>query len=142
VTAAAAPSPSVALLAERTLPLALETLSTRYAYATFAILFAIGLYMMIASPNLVKKIIGLNLFQSAIFLFFVAMAYVRGGSVPVIPTEGGAVGEYASPLPQVIVLTAIVVGVSLTAVALALIVRLYTEYGTLNEATIREVMDE
>lgn len=142
MTAAAAPSPGVALLAERTLPLALEVLSTRYAYATFAILFAIGLYMMIASPNLVKKIIGLNLFQSAIFLFFVAMAYVRGGSVPVIPTEGGAVGEYASPLPQVIVLTAIVVGVSLTAVALALIVRLYTEYGTLNEATIREVMDE
>ena len=138
----AAPSPSVALLAERTLPLALETLSTRYAYATFAILFAIGLYMMIASPNLVKKVIGLNLFQSAIFLFFVSMAYVRGASVPVIPSEGGAVGEYASPLPQVIVLTAIVVGVSLTAVALGLIVRLYTEYGTLNEATIREVMDE
>ncbi|CCQ35658.1 Mrp-type sodium/proton antiporter system subunit C [Natronomonas moolapensis 8.8.11] len=138
----AALSETGVLLAERTLPLALETLSTRYAYATFAILFAIGLYMMIASPNLVKKVIGLNLFQSAIFLFFVAMAYVRGGSVPVIPSEGGAVGEYASPLPQVIVLTAIVVGVSLTAVALALIVRLYTEYGTLNEATIREVMDE
>jgi multicomponent Na+:H+ antiporter subunit C len=98
--------------------------------------------MMIASPNLVKKVIGLNLFQSAIFLFFVATAYVRGGSVPVIPSEGGTVGEYASPLPQVIVLTAIVVGVSLTAVALALIVRLYTEYGTLNEGTIREVMRE
>ena len=120
----------------------LEVLSTRYAYATFVILLAIGLYMMIASPNLVKKVIGLNLFQSAIFLFFVSMAYVRGGSVPVIPSEGGAVGEYASPLPQVIVLTAIVVGVSLTAVALALIVRLYTEYGTLNEETIREVTNE
>ena len=125
-----------------TVPLALSALSTRYAYATFALLFAIGLYMMIASPNLVKKVIGLNLFQSAIFLFFVSMAYVRGGAVPVIPSEGGAVGAYASPLPQVIVLTAIVVGVSLTAVALALIVRLYTEYGTLNEETIREVMDE
>lgn len=139
---AALSGPSVTLAAERTFPLALEALSTRYAYATFALLFAIGLYMMIASPNLVKKVIGLNLFQSAIFLFFVAMAYVRGGSVPVIPSEGGAVGEYASPLPQVIVLTAIVVGVSLTAVALALIVRLYTEYGTLNEKTIREVMNE
>ena len=120
----------------------LEVLSTRYAYATFVLLLAIGLYMMIAGPNLVKKVIGLNLFQSAIFLFFVSMAYVRGGSVPVIPSEGGAVGEYASPLPQVIVLTAIVVGVSLTAVALALIVRLYTEYGTLNEETIREVTNE
>ena len=123
-------------------PLVLDALSTRYAYATFSIVLAVGLYMMIASPNLVKKVIGLNLFQSAIFLFFVATAYVQGGSVPVIPQEGGSVGEYASPLPHVIVLTAIVVGVSLTAVALALIVRLYTEYGTLNEETIREVIHE
>ena len=117
----------------------LEFLTTGYAYLAFAFLLATGLYMMIASPNLVKKIIGLNMFQSAIFLFFVATAYVQGGSVPVIPQEGGAVGEYASPLPHVIVLTAIVVGVSLTAVALALIVRIYTEYGSLNEETIREV---
>jgi len=123
-------------------PLLLDALSTRYAYATFSVLLAVGLYMMIASPNLVKKVIGLNLFQSAIFLFFVATAYVQGGSVPVIPTTGGTPGEYASPLPHVIVLTAIVVGVSLTAVALALIVRLYTEYGTLNEGTIREVLHE
>ena len=123
-------------------PLLVEVLTTRYAYAAFAVLLSIGLYIMIASPNLVKKIIGLNLFQSAIFLFFVATAYVQGGSVPVIPQEGGAVGEYASPLPHVIVLTAIVVGVSLTAVGLALVVRLYTEYGTLNERSIREVLDE
>jgi multicomponent Na+:H+ antiporter subunit C len=123
-------------------PLVVEFLSTRYAYATFAVLLSVGLYMMIASPNLVKKIIGLNLFQSAIFLFFVAMAYVEGANVPVIPSEGGAVGEYASPLPQVIVLTAIVVGVSLTAVALALIIRIYSEYGTLDEDLIREVADE
>ena len=123
-------------------PLMLDILSTQYAYATFAILLVIGLYIMIASPNLVKKIIGLNLFQSAIFLFFVATAYMHGGSVPVIPQEGGSVGEYASPLPHVIVLTAIVVGVSLTAVGLALIVRLYSMYGTLNEETIREVMNE
>ncbi len=124
------------------MPLMLELLSTRYAYATFAVILAVGLYIMIASPNLVKKVIGLNLFQSAIFLFFVATAYMHGGSVPVIPTEGGAVGEYASPLPHVIVLTAIVVGVSLTAVGLALIVRLYSLYGTLNEETIREVINE
>ena len=132
---------SVAPLIETT-PLLLEALSTRYAYATFALLLSVGLYMMIASPNLVKKVIGLNLFQSAIFLFFVSTAYDYGGSVPVVPQEGGTVGAYASPLPHVIVLTAIVVGVSLTAVALALIVRLYTTYGTLNEETIREVLHE
>ena len=122
--------------------LQLEVLATRYAYATFAVVFAAGLYMMVASPNLVKKVIGLNLFQSAIFLLFVSMAYVDGASVPVVPSEGGEVGEFASPLPHVIVLTAIVVGVSLTAVALALIVRIYAEYGTLDERTVREVADE
>ena len=119
-----------------------DFLATRYAYATFAVLFATGLYMMVASPNLVKKVIGLNLFQSAIFLFFISMAYVAGAEVPVVPSAGGAVGDYVSPLPHVIVLTAIVVGVSLTAVALALIVRIYSEYGTLDEHTIREVADE
>ncbi|MES3517004.1 MAG: cation:proton antiporter subunit C [Natronomonas sp.] len=118
----------------------IDALGTDYAYATFAILLSIGLYMIIASDNLVKKVIGLNLFQSAIFLFFVSTAYVQGGRVPVVPQEGGAVGEYASPLPHVIVLTAIVVGVSLTAVALALIVRIYTEYGTIQESTVREVV--
>lgn len=122
--------------------LQIDFLATRYAYATFAVLFAAGLYMMIASPNLVKKVIGLNLFQSAIFLFFVSMAYVDGAAVPVIPSEGGQMGEFVSPLPHVIVLTAIVVGVSLTAVALALIVRIYSEYGTLDERTVREVADE
>ena len=122
--------------------LQVEFLATRYAYATFAVLFATGLYMMVASPNLVKKIIGLNLFQSAVFLFFISMAYVAGARIPVIPSEGGEMGEYVSPLPHVIVLTAIVVGVSLTAVALALIVRIYAEYGTLDERTIREVADE
>jgi len=77
-------------------------------------------------------------FQTAIFLFFVSAAYIEGGSSPVIHAEGGA-GPYASPLPQVIVLTAIVVGVALTAVALAFVVRIYAEYGTLDEETLREV---
>lgn len=117
----------------------LEAAASRYTYVLFAILLVIGLYMVVVSSNLVKKVIGLNLFQTAVFLFFVTTAYVEGGSAPVIP-EAGAGGElYASPLPHVIVLTAIVVGVALTAVALALIVRIYSEYGTLDEATLREV---
>jgi len=121
-------------------PLLVGTFLERYAYATVFVLLSIGLYMMIASPNLVKKVIGMNLFQTAVFLFFVATAYVDDGGSPVVPTES-APGELAvaSPLPHVIVLTAIVVGISLTAVALALIVRIYTEYGTMNEETLREV---
>lgn len=117
----------------------LELFANRYTYVLFAILLVVGLYMVVASSNLVKKVIGLNLFQTAIFLFFVTSAYVEGGSAPVIPQEAVAGDLYASPLPHVIVLTAIVVGVALTAVALALIVRIYDEYGTLDEETLREV---
>ncbi len=113
-------------------------LTTRYTYVLFAVLVVLGLYIVVASSNLVKKVIGLNVFQTAIFLFFVSAAYIEGGSSPVIPAEGAA-GPYASPLPQVIVLTAIVVGVALTAVALAFVVRIYAEYGTLDEETLREV---
>jgi multicomponent Na+:H+ antiporter subunit C len=117
---------------------ALEVLATRYAYALMFVLMGVGMYMMIANENLVKKLIGVNLFQTAIFLFFVAVAYVEGGRAPVVPTEGDP-GAMASPLPHVIVLTAIVVGIALTAVGLALIIRIHAEYGTLREDTLREV---
>ncbi len=120
----------------------LELLANTYAYATMFVLLAIGLYMMIANENLVKKIIGVNLFQTAIFLFFVSVAYVEDGSAPVVPADPDPDSielALASPLPHVIVLTAIVVGVALTAVGLALIVRIYAEYGTLREDTLREV---
>ncbi|MCU4742637.1 cation:proton antiporter subunit C [Halobacteria archaeon AArc-m2/3/4] len=118
----------------------IEYLDTHYTYVLAFVLLAIGLYMMIANENLVKKVIGVNLFQTAIFLFFVSVAYVEGGDAPIVPAETNP-GELlvASPLPHVIVLTAIVVGVALTAVALALIVRIYAEYGTLREDTLREV---
>ena len=113
--------------------------TTRHAYILFVLLSAIGLYMMIANENLVKKIIGLNMFQTGIFLFFITSAYRIGGSAPIV--EHGA-GPYVSPLPQVIVLTAIVVGISLTAVGLALTIRLYTEYGTLRADALREVIGD
>jgi len=118
----------------------IELLASRYAYALMFVLLAVGLYMMIANENLVKKLIGVNLFQTAIFLFFVAVAYVEGGGSPIVPADPEPGAQLvASPLPHVIVLTAIVVGVALTAVGLALIVRIYAEYGTLREDTLREV---
>ena len=119
---------------------AVEVLTTRHAYVAFALLLCIGLYMMIANPNLVKKIIGLNLFQTAIFLLFIASAYVDGGAIPIVPEGGAETGLYVSPLPHVIVLTAIVVGVSLTAVGLALCIRIYDEYGTLRTDVLRELL--
>ncbi len=118
----------------------LELLATHYAYALMFVLIAIGLYMIIANQNLVKKVIGVSLFQTAIFLFFISMAYVEGGSAPIVPADETP-GELvvASPLPQVIVLTAIVVSIALTAVALSLVMRIYAEYGTLREDTLTEV---
>ena len=119
---------------------AFDVLATRHAYVAFALLLCVGLYMMIANPHLVKKIIGLNLFQTAIFLLFIASAYVEGGAIPIVPSGEVAAGTFVSPLPHVIVLTAIVVGVSLTAVGLALCIRIYDEYGTLRTDVLRELL--
>lgn len=117
-----------------------EVVTTRHAYVAFTGLLCIGFYMMIANKNLVKKIIGLNMFQTAVFLFFIASAYVEGGKTPIVPPHPSQGDAYVSPLPQVIVLTAIVVGVSLTAVGLALCIRIYDEYGTLRTDALREIM--
>ncbi|WP_247008434.1 cation:proton antiporter subunit C [Halorientalis litorea] len=105
-----------------------------YYVATF-LLLGIGAYMMISDRNLVKKIIGMNIFQTGIFLFFIAAAFLDGATNPVLSQPG----PYVSPLPHVLILTAIVVGVSLTAVALALVVRIYSEYGTLETDVLAEV---
>ena len=115
---------------------AVDLLVTRYNYVGVVVLVAAGLYMVIGDRNLVKKVIGMNLFQTGIFLFFITAAFVEGGQPPVI--EDG-VETYVSPLPHVLILTAIVVGVSLTAVALTLVVRIYSEYGTLDEEVIAEM---
>lgn len=117
----------------------IDILLSRYSYVAMVALLGIGVYVMIRSPNLVKKVIGLNIFQTGIFLFFISTAYVDGASPPVVSHSNEGI-TYVSPLPHVLILTAIVVGVSLTAVALALIVRIYREYGTLDEDTLREVM--
>jgi multicomponent Na+:H+ antiporter subunit C len=117
---------------------ALDLLVTRHAYVAFALLLCVGLYMMIATPHLVKKIIGLNLFQTAIFLLFIASAYVEGGAIPIVEKGEAATKTFVSPL--LLILTAIVVGVSLTAVGLALCIRIYDEYGTLRTDTLRELM--
>jgi multicomponent Na+:H+ antiporter subunit C len=116
----------------------IEPLLSRGYYVAAFLLLGIGTYMTIADRNLVKKVIGMNVFQTAIFLFFVAVAFVEGGSPPLL----SAPGPYVSPLPHVLILTAIVVGVSLTAVALGLVVRIYEEYGTLDTDTIGGMRDE
>jgi len=113
----------------------IDLLATRYYYVVTFLLLGVGAYMMIANRNLVKKVIGMNVFQTGIFLFFIAAAYVSGGNPPLLSEPE----PYVSPLPHVLILTAIVVGVSLTAVALGLIVRIYGEFGTLDAGTLEEV---
>jgi multicomponent Na+:H+ antiporter subunit C len=114
----------------------IDLLLTRYNYIAAVLLMAAGLYLVIGDRNLVKKVIGMNLFQTGIFLFFITTAFVEGGKPPVIDDPSAT---YVSPLPHVLILTAIVVGVSLTAVALTLVARIYSEYGTLDEDVLKEM---
>jgi len=114
----------------------IDVLASRIYYLASFLLMGVGTYMLIGNANLVKKVIGMNVFQTGIFLFFIVTAFVDGASPPLL----SAPGPYVSPLPHVLILTAIVVGVSLTAVALGLIVRIYEEYGTLDEDAIRRLI--
>jgi multicomponent Na+:H+ antiporter subunit C len=106
-----------------------------YNYWIFILLMMIGFYTVIAKPNFVKKVIGLGLFQTAIFLFFISLGKVEGGTAPVIVPFAKL---YANPLPHALILTAIVVSVSTLAVALAIIVNIKQTYGTIEENEIEE----
>lgn len=109
----------------------------KYNYWIVIILLTTGLYGVMAKQNLIKKIIGLNVFQTAVLLFFVSMSKIEGGTAPVLIKGQQLI--YDNPLPQVLMLTAIVVGVSITAVALAIVMLIYREYGTIEEDQILEM---
>lgn len=110
-----------------------------YHYWVFAVLLMIGFYAVIAKVNLIKKLIGLTLFQAAVFLLYITMAKVEGGTAPIFPLDGGVAGLFSNPLPQVLILTAIVVGISTTALGLGIVVRIKEEYGTIEEDEIQRV---
>lgn len=110
----------------------IEFVLGKYNYWIYVILMMIGFYAMIAKKNLIKKIIGMNIFQTAVFLFYISLADVEGGTAPIV-WEGMEGATYVNPLPHVLILTAIVVCVSTTAVALAIAIRIYEEYGTIEE---------
>ncbi|MDO9535070.1 MAG: cation:proton antiporter subunit C [Bacillota bacterium] len=105
-------------------------LLNNYYYFAAMILFVIGFHTMLTHSNLIKKIIGMNIMDTSIFLFFVSIGYVRGGRAPII--QEGAGYLYVNPLPSALILTGIVVAVSVTAYALSLIVKLYAHYGTMD----------
>ncbi len=107
-----------------------------YYYWVFAILLMIGFFAVIAKPNLIKKLIGLSLFQAAVFLLYISMGNVEGASAPIF---GFGAETFSNPLPQVLILTAIVVGISTTALGLGIVVRIKEEYGSIEEQEIQEM---
>jgi len=114
----------------------MDFLIGHYNYWIVIILMMVGLYTVISRGNLIKKIIGLNMFQVSVFLLYISLSTVEGGAAPII-TEG--VEIYSNPLPHVLILTAIVVGVATTALALALVVRIKESYGTIEEDEIHKL---
>ncbi len=124
----------------------------KYNYWMYIILMMIGLYAMIGKTNLVKKLVGMNIFQTAIILFYISFGYKAGKTLPIIQGgHGDGHGahenlihaiDYINPLPHVLMLTAIVVSVATFGVAMALCVRIYNEYNTLEEDELRMRLSE
>ncbi len=110
-------------------------------YWLFIILMMTGLYIVVAKGNLVKKIVGLNIFQTSVFMLYISMGKVTGGTAPIFPHDLDIDPDviYSNPLPHVLILTAIVVGIATTSLGLALIVRINEEYGSIEEERILEI---
>lgn len=104
-----------------------------YNYEIAIFLAMVGFYVVVSRGNLVKKVAGLSMFQTSVFILYISMGVVNDGTVPII-IEGAT--TYSNPLPHVLILTAIVVGVATTAVALSLIIRIKEAYGTVEEDEI------
>ncbi|MFO7748623.1 MAG: cation:proton antiporter subunit C [Desulfobacteraceae bacterium] len=119
----------------------------KYNYWLYIILMMIGLYAMIAKNNLMKKLVGMNIFQTAIILFYISIGYKIDATIPIIENaHGGGHGasplvihaaDYINPLPHVLMLTAIVVSVATFGVAMALAIKIYQRYQTLEEDELR-----
>lgn len=117
----------------------MSTVLGLYNYWIVIVLMMLGFYILIAHKNLIRKIIGLNLFQTSVFILYISMGKVDGGTAPIVKA---GVNVYSNPLPHTLILTAIVVGVATTALALALIVRIREAYDSIDEDEIHTMDDE
>lgn len=108
----------------------------QFNYYVFAILMMAGIYIAMSRGNLVKKVVGLNIFQASVFLLYISSGKILGGTAPIL--SDGLTQPISNPLPHVLILTAIVVGVATTSIGLALIVRIKEAYGTVEEDEIAE----
>ena len=121
--------------------MSLDTFAGLWNYWAVIVLMMIGLYIMISRGNLVKKMMGMNIFQVSVIMLYVSMGKVKGGTPPIL-IEGVTDTVFSNPLPHVLMLTAIVVGVATTAVGLALTVRIKEAYGTVEEDEIVDLERE
>lgn len=120
-----------------------ENLAINYEEAVAIILFAIGFCMLLFHNNLLRKIIGLNIMDTGVYLFLASMGYIEGHKAPIITDPSNPMTEtFINPIPSGLVLTGIVVSVSVTALMLALAVRLYKRYHTLDLDEIYEIIEE
>lgn len=115
-----------------------EFFSQHYAHTCIVILIGVGFYGMVAKRNLVKKLIGMSVLQSAIILFWLVAAFKEGATIPIVKQPGETINpaEYMNPLPHTLMLTAIVVAVVTSGVAIALLVKIHRNYGSLEEDRI------
>lgn len=108
-------------------------------YWFVVVLMMMGFYIVISRENLIKKIVGLNVFQVAVFMLYISMSKIAGGSAPILDDR---IELYTNPLPHVLILTAIVVGVATTALGLALVVRIRDSYDTIEDDEIQILEEE
>ena len=121
----------------------MENLFVNYVQAAAVIIYGIGFTTLFFNPNLIKKIIGFDMMDSGVYLFLTAQGYITGRHMPIVDPEGAVLENYINPLPTGLVLTGIVVGVSVSAFMLALTVRLYYRYHTLNlDEILRKAREE
>jgi multicomponent Na+:H+ antiporter subunit C len=107
-------------------------------YIGAMILFIIGLYTVLTHSNLIKKIIGINIMETAVFLFFVSIGYRKGAASPIYDTVTGE-GFFVNPLPAALMLTGIVVAVSITAFSLSIVIKIHEAYGTIEMDEIMKI---
>ena len=116
----------------------LEALATNYNYWITIALMCAGLYIVVARSNMIKSLVGLGIFQTSVYLLYLSPGKILGATPPII-ADGYTV--YSNPLPHVLILTAIVVGVATLALGLAIVVRIHEAYGTIEEDEVTEIVD-
>lgn len=117
----------------------MSDIAAQWNYYLVIILMMLGFYAVIARGNMIKKMVGLNIFQTSVFMLYISMGKIDGGTAPILTGDPATV--YSNPLPHVLILTAIVVGIATTAVGYALIIRVYEAYGTIEDDEVAALID-